>query len=258
MLHFDEDKELRIPFDILEPYKELTRERISGGASGEIFDLTDIPFEAGHVIVHFLMTGTYQCLRSRHHEQEWRCAEEFRTAICVYVAALEKNLPGLRDLARQQIAKLGEQISLLTVITAIENVRPGSESRFSIFYDGISGYLQFKLQSFAQNATRVEAGRMLATLGTPRTLSRILLKSMIIMKLATNPKQEEETDQKMDNEPAAKTSVQLAGEAILEAEHASQKAFEERQRRLREFFQRAKAQEGTKEVDQGDSGPAST
>jgi len=258
VLHFDAEKELRMPFDILEPYVELTRKRkrdeteITGGSSGEIFDLTEIPFDAGHVIVHYLMTGTYQCLRARHPEEEWRCAKEFRTAICVYVATLEKKLPELRYLARQQIAKLGERISLLTVITTIEEIRLAPKSLSGTFHDGISGYLQFKIQSFVQNATEAEGKDMLAKLETPRTLSNILLKNMVLMKLTTKPKKEEKTGQKMGNAPAAKTSVQLAEEAIQEAEVAHQRAHEEELcRRIREFSQRVKARRGTKGVDQG-------
>lgn len=53
---------------------------------------------------------------------------------------------------------------------------------------------------------------------------------MILMKLPTQPKAEEKTDQKMDGAPATKNSVQLAEEAILEAEGAHQKAIEQSDR----------------------------
>lgn len=236
MLHLSGGKELRMPFDVLEPYEELTRKRkhdgsaIFGSSSEQAFDLTDIHFATGHIIVYFLMTGTYQCLRSRDPQEEWRRAKEFRAAICVYIAAVDKKLPGLRDLARQQIAKLGEQISLLTVIKIIEGYKPVSESIFGTFYPGTTGYLQFKIQSFARDATEAEAKDMLAQLETPRTLSEFLLKNMILMKLPTQPKAEEKTDQKMDGAPATKNSVQLAEEAILEAEGAHQKAIEQSDR----------------------------
>ncbi|CAG7555294.1 unnamed protein product [Fusarium equiseti] len=199
--------------------------------------------DAGHVIVHFLMTGTYQCLRSTSDALKGRCEEEFRTAVCVYVAAMERKLPGLRDLARQQVAKLGQQLDLLTVISVIEDC--GSTSQFApgTFHPGTVGYLQFRIQSFAKNATATEAKDMLDKLETPQTLSKILLKSLILMKLPTQSKPEDKIDQETDNVSAEKDSVQLAEEAILETENVYQRAKEQAERETREAGERERAEE---------------
>lgn len=260
MLHFypeREQSELRVPFNILEPYEELTRKRkrdedeTSDGPSCEEFDLTDTPLSVGHVIVHFLLTGTYQSLRLWRVDREWGRAQEFRTAICVYAAAMDKKMPELRDLARQQIAKLGEQINLLSIITVIEGGRPVSNSLFRTFHPGIAEYLRFKVQSFVQNATEVEAKDMLAKLEAPNTIGKILLQNLILMKLPTEPKPEEDTGAKMNDAPPTKNSVQLAEEAILKAEDAHQRAQEESDRRFRKIMEEEKARLGMREGYQG-------
>ncbi|KAI1070611.1 hypothetical protein LB507_006808 [Fusarium sp. FIESC RH6] len=260
VLHFYEEREqseLRVPFNVLEPHKELTRKRKRDeagkpdGPSCEEFDLTDTPFSIGHVIVHFLLTGTYQTLRFWRLDLEWGLAQEFRTAVCVYSAAVEKKLPGLRDLARLQIAKLGEQIDLELIITVIDCGRPVSNSLFGTFNPGITEYLRFKVQSFVQNATETEAKDMLAKLTSPKTLSKILLESLILMKISTEPKAEERTSPKMDDASAAKNNVQLAEMAILDAEDAHQKDIEESNRRFRRFSETGKTRKGMEGVHQG-------
>lgn len=256
MLHFyreREQSELRVPFDILEPYEELTRKRkrdedetseTSDGPSCEEFDLTDTPFSVGHVIAHFLLTGTYQSLRLWRLDREWGRAEEFRTAICVYAAAMDKKMPELRDLARLEIVKSGEQINLLSIITVIERGRPVSNTPFGTSHPGITEYLRFKVQSFVRNATEAQAKNMLAKLKTTNTIGEVLLQNLMLMKLSTVPKPEEDTGTKMDDAPATKNSVQLAEEAILEAEDAHQKAKEESKRRIRRVMEKAKARKG--------------
>ncbi|KAJ4127067.1 hypothetical protein NW768_008690 [Fusarium equiseti] len=243
VLHFDQERgqsELRVPFSILEPYEELTRKRkrdktgTSGGPSCRDFDLTDVPFSVGHVIVHFLLTGTYQTLRFWRLDMEGGRAQEFRTAICVYATAVDKKLPGLRDLARLQIAKSGEQVNILSIFTVIEDGRPVSKSLFGTFHPGIAEYLRFKAQSFVQRATEAEAKDILAKLETPDTIGKILLQNLMLVKLSTEPKLKEDTDPKMDDAPATKSIVQLAEEAILEAEDTPLKAMERHNRLFRE------------------------
>ncbi|KAJ4007300.1 hypothetical protein NW752_007721 [Fusarium irregulare] len=260
VLHFYEEREqseLRVPFNVLEPHKELTRKRkrdeagTSDGPSCEEFDLTDTPFSVGHVIVHFLLTGTYQTLRFWRLDLEWGRAQEFRTAICVYAAAVEKKLPGLRDLARLQIAKLGEQIDLELIITVIDFGRPVSNSLFGTLNPGINGYLRFKVQSFVKNVTEAEAKDMLAKLKGPKTLSKTLLESLILMRIPTGPKPEEGTGPKMDDASAAKNNVQLAEMAILQAEDAHQKDVEESNRRFRRFAETGKTRKGMEGGHQG-------
>ena len=267
VLHFygeREESELRVPFNILEPYEELTRKRkrdeagTSDVPSCEEFDLTDTPSNVGHVIVHFLLTGTYQTLRFWRLDLEWGLTQEFRTAICVYAAAVEKKLPGLRDLARLQIAKLGEQIDLESIITVIDGGWPVSNSFFGTFNPGITEYLRFKVQSFVQNANEAEAKDMLAKLKGPGppTLSRILLESLILMKIPTEPKPEERTGQRMDDASAPKNNVQLAEEAIKDAEDAHQKAIEESGRRFRKMMEDKMTGKGMEEGHQGQPGAA--
>ncbi|RBR25513.1 uncharacterized protein FIESC28_01751 [Fusarium coffeatum] len=213
---------LRLPLDILKPYEELTRQMkdggggLFGGSHCTDFALTDIPYGAGHVIVHFLMTGTYQCLSSTRDALKGR------------------KLPELHDLAQQQVAKLGQQLDLLTVISVIE--------------DCTVGYLQFRIQSFTKDATEIEAKDMLARMETPQTLSKILLKSLILMKLPTEPKPEDETDEKTNNVSTERDSVQLAKEAILGTEDAYKRAQERAERETQEAEEIRRAKEQRQQI----------
>ncbi|KAH7173869.1 uncharacterized protein B0J16DRAFT_389754 [Fusarium flagelliforme] len=180
------------------------------------------------------MTGTYQCLRSTRDTPEGRCEEEFTTAVCVYAAAMERKLPELRDLARQQLAKLGQHLNLLTVISVIGDRGETSPSALGTFHPGTVGYLEFRIQSFAETATEAEAKDMLDKLKTPTTLSNIMLRNLFLMKLSTKSKVEEKIGRQTDDPSPAKNSVKLAEKAILEAEDAHQRADQEPDRGGRE------------------------
>ncbi|KAF4967653.1 hypothetical protein FSARC_4848 [Fusarium sarcochroum] len=61
-------------------------------------NLRDIPYDAGHIVIHFLVAKGYQGLRPRGSTEEERNASELATAFRPYAAAVDLDLPSLQEL----------------------------------------------------------------------------------------------------------------------------------------------------------------
>ncbi|UPL04233.1 hypothetical protein LCI18_015167 [Fusarium solani-melongenae] len=133
--------------------------------------------KTGHVLIHFLISGVYQCLRPQGDSLEERRVSEFKTALDVYAAAESLQLPRLRDLARQEITRLGDNLTLPSIISAIED-----SGRSLKTLPGVVAYVESRILSFSEEATPEGVDEMLAELGRPESLSRTLLKAMVLLK----------------------------------------------------------------------------
>jgi len=94
------------------------------GWAGEIW-IRDVDADIGHVLIHFLHTGTYQTLNDRMAENgEPSSAEitrnEFQKAVLVLQAATTYGLPRLQELAQAEMQRQGRQMNLRSAISAIK------------------------------------------------------------------------------------------------------------------------------------------
>ncbi|RSM15780.1 hypothetical protein CDV31_004881 [Fusarium ambrosium] len=174
-IEFGDGKSLHIPRELLDPI---------GNVAWLLFAdpefkprLGAISSETGHVLIHFLICGVYQCLRPQGDSLEERRVSEFRTALDVYVAAESLPLPPLRDLARHEITRVGDNLSLPSIISAIEE-----SGRSLKTLPGVVAYVESRILSFGGDATPEGVDEMLVELECPSTLSGTLLKAMVLLK----------------------------------------------------------------------------
>jgi hypothetical protein len=139
--------------------------------------LEDITIDTGHVIIHYLVTNTYQCLKPRVEVPEKKNAFEFVTALRVYIAAEELSLNQLRELAREELVRLGDKLELSTLIKVMEE----SISSFEVLHC-ITAYIEFRLLPFSAESSRATADRVLAEIGISDTLRKVLFRSIVLMK----------------------------------------------------------------------------
>ncbi|KAM6514610.1 hypothetical protein FSOLCH5_008851 [Fusarium solani] len=180
--------------------------------------------ETGHVLIHFLICGVYQCLRPQGDSLEERRVSEFRTALDVYVAAESLQLPRLRDLARREITRLGDNLSLPSIISAIED-----SGRSLKTLPGVVAYVESRILSFGEEATPEGVDEMLVELEWPETLSKTLLKSMVLLKSSELSKKRQkfhenggqdfcETVNSVSEEEMVRKRISPAEQAMKEAE----------------------------------------
>ncbi|KAF5675426.1 hypothetical protein FCIRC_7410 [Fusarium circinatum] len=161
--------------------------------------LDDITLDVGHVIIHYLVTGTYQYLEQQEEEGdedddiEKDFSAEFATAIRVYVATDDSlPLPALREMTRGEILRVGEWLSLPALIKVMEEAALSFKA-----HPEIAAYVESRLLSFSVTAdiagAKGDVDETLAALGAPDTLSQVVLRSVLLSKASEGCQKEEPT-----------------------------------------------------------------
>ncbi|KAG5753672.1 hypothetical protein H9Q70_003686 [Fusarium xylarioides] len=189
-VYFSEKGPLHIPRSFLtESMKEATKFNLDAESHTLEMWLDDITVDAGHVIIHYLVTGTYQCLQPQEKEHNKKISAELASAIRVYIATGILGLPRLREMARAEIVNLGDQLSLPVLITVMEEAAlPFDEN------PAIATYIESRVLSFNQNAIpdgESGADIILDMMGISNSLSKVLLRSIILTKASESRQQED-------------------------------------------------------------------
>ncbi|KID93324.1 hypothetical protein MAJ_10713, partial [Metarhizium majus ARSEF 297] len=130
--------------------------------------------DTGHVLVNFLITGEYSCLKPKGESMDERHASEFTTALHVSGVAESYGLSGLRDLAMNEMQKLGDKLTMFSLIRIMEEARPTP-----VRIPEVAAYIRSRMQDFC-NIPTIEAGEeVLSVSGTPQTIGELVLKSVV-------------------------------------------------------------------------------
>lgn len=86
--------------------------------------LEDISESVGHVIIHFLHTGIYQCLQPEECSPREKQIVELGTSVRVYVAARAYGLPVLAKLASLEAEILSDDLDFSTILEVLEEAYP--------------------------------------------------------------------------------------------------------------------------------------
>ncbi|OBS16297.1 hypothetical protein FPOA_13082 [Fusarium poae] len=234
-VYFQGNGPLHIPHALLHQSVELTSRSVATDCfSSSLRDLhlDDIDYNTGHVLIHFMTTGRYQCLKPQGETIMMRYASEFTTALRVYAAAQSFQLPSLCDLARREMIALGDRLSLPSLVDIME------ESSLSLStLPGIAAYVESRILAFAENITYTTSEKVLSEIGTPSTLSMVLLKAILLLQtskvsLRDDSLRKEEPVEILrglsDTGPIAKGKASDVDQAMKEAEEQAAKRAEEK------------------------------
>lgn len=135
----------------------------------------DVSDDVGHVMIHYLYTGTYQSLRPEGSEVQKALATEFSTSIRAYNAAETYELPNLAELAKAEIERLGEKLQVSLVFDILREVcpNPGTGDVW------LNNFLKNRLKSFLRGGVMTP---LQSKMGIPHKtvpISHILFKGML-------------------------------------------------------------------------------
>ena len=207
-LYFQHNGPLRIHRELLLKSAKLASQIVPPGAFGSSLNtlyLDDVSLDVGHVLVHFLVTGDYGCLKPQGESLGEKIASEFGTALRVCAAAESFQLPSLCELAEKEMRRLGDELSLTSVIDVMEEAGPTSIHTLEV-----ATYLESRMQSFWGSLTRIAAEEVLAELGTPNTISKLILKSVAQIKNSELPGEKELREEVHEEEPVAAETCEVS------------------------------------------------
>ncbi|KAJ4257843.1 hypothetical protein NW757_003470 [Fusarium falciforme] len=202
-LRFSPSQTLRIPRQFLE--KTPLAARLAWCEPPNEMDLGSIQFDAGHVIVNFLVTGRYQCLEPWGTTATEKYSSEFRTALRVYMAAESLGLTDLFNVAQEEVKKAGDKLSFPQIVDNVHFLDP-----FHAHFPWIGEYVQSRMVSFWENTTVEQATEMTSDVLGPSNLQKILISGLLKMKASSRwPRGHESTIRDMKT-PEGRVEEDLA------------------------------------------------
>ncbi|KAK2048015.1 hypothetical protein LZ31DRAFT_606790 [Colletotrichum somersetense] len=162
-IHFANSMAAMIPRDIICVSAELKRI-----CSNDDEVIIDVPPEAGHVLVHYLYTRTWQILRRGD-------LTRFETCLYVYAAAQTYGLLGLAELAKQNITRYASELSLQDVIILAAKpceILPEDDPWFLT-------YTRVHIRQLFGDPDSLDQPAFLACLNGGSKYSRVLAKSLV-------------------------------------------------------------------------------
>ncbi|KAK7402623.1 hypothetical protein QQX98_011635 [Neonectria punicea] len=171
---FQDGEPLQIPEQLLEKYPILLSECLEDRLYAPEPPFLPLSANVGHVFVHFVYTGKYQCLKPKGTSVGERSASELAIALKVCSRAEEYKMPSLGRLAQAEVCTLGNDLSLSSLIDIIEN-----ESCMSIHNTWVAAYLKVRVKSFCRDVRSRAEKEALEELDTfPPTATKLILQSV--------------------------------------------------------------------------------
>ncbi|KAF9695335.1 hypothetical protein EKO04_006320 [Ascochyta lentis] len=157
-------------------------DRLPSRGFGEIdIVFRDVEVDTGHVLIHFLHTGTYQTLKDTDDREveidEKKVAiSEFRKAVRAYEAATKYGLSGLQQLAQAEMLRQGIDMNFDDTVKAISDISISDPSKDNPW---LQEYVSHKVRAtFEQNMVAFSEPNFFDGISSP-TLTKLLAKSIV-------------------------------------------------------------------------------
>ncbi|KAK8022860.1 hypothetical protein PG991_006741 [Apiospora marii] len=166
----------KVPEILLNKCSNLPRTR---GIYDRELRFEQISVDVGHILIHFLFTDVYQCLKPQGSTIPEMQIAEFTNCVQAYAVAQMYNLPSLAEQAQKEIRRLGHSITVSNVLAALNTAYPsGTTDMF------LSGYLRSRVKALF--ADPVAMGAMTSTPDDedrPKSIVEILFETMVKLRL---------------------------------------------------------------------------
>jgi hypothetical protein len=119
-------EQYHVPYDLLQSPAWLASAHVPAYGSAQGWGalpimLPDVDKSIGHVLVHYLYTGTYQSLDDLNCSPTEETHIEFRRAVLAYATAKKFELHGLEQLAKEKIEYFGAEMNIHDVVETIKD-----------------------------------------------------------------------------------------------------------------------------------------
>ncbi|KAK3901681.1 hypothetical protein C8A05DRAFT_44714 [Staphylotrichum tortipilum] len=161
---------LTLPLDILKKSPKL-----HAAYESRLRELPAIPEDVGHVLVHYLHTGTYGSLKPRPTDAMSKQSYELKTSIQAYAAARAYDLPDLMRLAEARIGKYGEGLPLPSLLEVARDAYPTLTESDGWFLD----YLRSRIRPHLQDPKLLLGSNLLDQISSILSPNRVLLRTVL-------------------------------------------------------------------------------
>ncbi|KAK0716165.1 hypothetical protein B0H67DRAFT_666792 [Lasiosphaeris hirsuta] len=163
---------LAVPRDIL-----LKSPKLHAAFESQLPALPETTDDIGHILVHYLHTGTYEGLKPKEVDTIPKQIAELKTAIRAYSAARAYELPDLMRLAQSRIRKYGEGLSLPDLLEITRDSHPTLSEGDNWFID----YLKSRIRPHLEDPKALLGSNLLDQISSILSPNRVLLRTVLEM-----------------------------------------------------------------------------
>ncbi|KAL2175899.1 uncharacterized protein P884DRAFT_204639 [Thermothelomyces heterothallicus CBS 202.75] len=138
-------------------------------------ELPAIPEGVGHVLVHYLHTGTYESLKPKPTDAMSKQICELKTSIQTYAAARTYDLPELMRLAEAKIEKYGKGLPLPALLEAARDAYPNLTEGDAWFLN----YLRSRIRPHLKDPKSLMGSNLLDQISGILSPNRVLLRTVL-------------------------------------------------------------------------------
>ncbi|KAL2159044.1 hypothetical protein VTH06DRAFT_2803 [Thermothelomyces fergusii] len=138
-------------------------------------ELPAIPEAVGHVLVHYLHTGTYESLKPKSTESLSRQVSELKTSIQVYAAARTYELPELMRLAQTRIERHGKGLPLPALLEVARDAYPDLTEGDAWFLN----YLRSRIRPHLKDPKTLMGSSLLDQISGILSPNKVLLRTVL-------------------------------------------------------------------------------
>lgn len=159
-----------MPLDILKKSPKL-----HAAYESRLPELPVIPEDVGHVLVHYLHTGTYGSLKPKPTDTMSKQICELKTSIQAYAAARAYELPELMRLAEAKIAKYGQGLPLPALLEVARDAYPTLTEGDDWFLE----YLRSRIRPHLKDPKSLLGSNLLDQISSILSPNRVLLRTVL-------------------------------------------------------------------------------
>ncbi|KAK4174104.1 hypothetical protein QBC36DRAFT_193067 [Triangularia setosa] len=201
---------LALPKDVL-----LKSPRLHAAYEDNLPELPQISDDVGHVLVHYLHTGTYETLKPKSAEDLPRQIAELKTSIQAYAAAKHYDLPELMKLAEAKIERFGEGLPLPSLLEVARDAHPTLSDNDDWFLN----FLRVRIRPHLKDPRALRESDLLDQISSILSPNRVLLRTVLEIfcesyvpkpQPAPQPQQAQQQSQNQQQQPPSTPSSSRA------------------------------------------------
>ncbi|KAF4495660.1 hypothetical protein FAGAP_8214 [Fusarium agapanthi] len=140
-------------------------------------DIEEHPFSVGHIIIHYLTTDKYQCLKPEGETEDERNFSELATAFEAHAAAVDLELHCLQLLASSEMRRLEGKLNLVLITRTLNDTKLPLDQYPTITANFISYVM--RLSATPSKECKDE---MMSQLGVPENVAMVLVQCFLRFK----------------------------------------------------------------------------
>ncbi|KAF5681462.1 hypothetical protein FDENT_8084 [Fusarium denticulatum] len=140
-------------------------------------DIEEYPFSVGHIIIHYLITDKYECLKPEGETEDDRNCSELATAFEAHAAAVDLDLPCLQLLASSEMRRLEGKLNLVLITRTLND----TELPLNLYPTITANFVSYVIRLSASPSKECKE-EMMNQLGVPENVAMVLVQCFLRFK----------------------------------------------------------------------------